>query len=602
MKERFLILARESGNPTANLKKVLATLGRVEIVVDRKTDEADSSIVWVPDEEAEAFGGMMSNSGSFPWVTAWSRALCHLSRTLDENEGVWLIEDDVAGDAESFAALVQGTATMNVDLTAVDIRTGEEDSHWPLWHYAEGFFTQTARAFLPLCRLSGRLARAILECRAKHGRCTFHEVMFPSVAREQGMSWRSWNGTPHLKRHLGAFRFRPSVDFAGYGISHPVKDEAVHETICALPPAEFPRLRHAACQGWSILLEDYVFLSRYCKRMNLGRVIEFGPGDSTLAFLDAGCRIASFEHDAEWLRKATERFDGEHAVALTHCPEGTVPLAENLEFAPEMVFVDGPPFREGQEMSRLQPCEWALEQSGSFILHDAKREAEMATLAEMERRNLHVTRIPTRKGLAIVIDPKRRPELVAGSTEEIAARYGGGEGWWRQDLLAWQMLFGNALQPVKVLEIGAGQGASANLLLDLLFSHRNSEIHCIDPYDDADGVAHRATFEMNGEKSGNLERLRLYEGLPREVLAWMIAEEGYWKSFDFIHLASSTEATSTLADACQAWELLKPGGVMVFNSCPGRDGWSGVEAFLNVFENRLEPILEGQQRAVRKIR
>ncbi len=247
-RDRFLILARAEGQAAESLRKVLEPLGKVEVVVDQvRSGRADRSFrspyVWIPDEEAEGFGGLMSSSGSFPWVTAWSRALCHLSRTFEEDEAIWFVEDDVAGDAGSFAALVRETAEMGVDLAAMDVRTREADAHWPYWGYADGFFSEAARAFQPMCRLSGRLVRAVLDCREQNGRCTFHEVMFPSVAREQGMSWLSWCREAALKRHFGEFHYRPAVTSVGFGVSHPVKEPEVHRAVCALASVVFPEIR-----------------------------------------------------------------------------------------------------------------------------------------------------------------------------------------------------------------------------------------------------------------------------------------------------------------------------------------------------------------------
>jgi hypothetical protein len=602
-KERFLILAREAGSREENLRKVLEPLGKVEVVVDRPSPAINGGHIHLSDEEAEKFGGLMSTSGSFPWVTAWSRALCHLSRTLGDEEAVWFVEDDVAGDKASFAMLARGTAALAVDLVSIEVRTIEEDHHWPLWHYADGFFSSAVRSFQPMCRLSGRLIRAVLACREKHGRCTFHEVMFPSVAREHGMSWRSWCQEPGLRDLVASFRYRPEVRNVFHGVSHPVKDPEVHEAICCLPPAEFPRMRQASLEGWSINSEDYIFLVRHCRRLGIRRVAEFGPGDSTLAFLDAGCEVMSFEHDAGWLLKARDRFQREAGVSLWHCPEGSLPGPESATFEPEMVFVDGPPFRQGQEMSRLMPCEWALARCGYLILHDTKRSGEMATLAELERRGMIVTRIPTRKGLAIVADPARQQEKLAAMEHERAALYEGAGGWWENDLVAWRVFFGSGAAPVKALEIGAGTGASANLLLDRLFTHECSEVHCIDLYEGETGRAIRQVFEVNAGKRGHAGRLHLYEGMSREILAWMIVEEGYWQSFEFIHLAALGEAWEVLSDACQAWELLKIGGVMVFGPCPREgDSRSGIDAFLNGFGRRLERILEGERLVVQKIR
>jgi hypothetical protein len=454
--------------------------------------------VFIPDAEAEGFGGLMGRDSDFPQITAWSRAMSHLSRTLRDNEAVWLVEDDVAGDVESFSRLVELTRARDADLSAREICRRREDSEWYFWSRADGHFEDPSRAFQPLCRLSARLLREILRFREDLGHFVFHEVLFASLAGRHGMSTLDWKEDAACKGCFSTFRYRPVVETVSRGIAHPVKDVAAHEAIRAIPPIEFPRMRRADLHGWSILADDYVFLSRWCRKFSVTRVAEFGPGDSTLALLDAGCRVVSHEHDIEWLRRITERFAGEKNVKVVHCPEGTLP--DGLPFEPEMVFVDGPPFREGQAMSRIGPCEWALDTCGCFLLHDASRHGEQATLAEMERRGLHVTRIPTRKGLALVVDPTRRPELIKSTAKTQASRYDGQDtsGWFASDFLAWWVLLGESGRPCRILETGAADGVSANLMLDELFVHPESEVYGIDLYHGNAGEAFAANTERGG--------------------------------------------------------------------------------------------------------
>jgi hypothetical protein len=94
--------------------------------------------------------------------------------------------------------------------------------------------------------------------------------------------------------------------------------------------------------------------------------------------------------------------------------------------------------------------------------------------------------------------------------------------------------------------------------------------------------------------------LHLYEGTSREALAWMIAGEGFWESFDFIHLNGAEDPSEMLSDACQAWNLLKPGGVLALSA--GDREKPGVEAFLTVYGERLSHLLVWPQVAVMKLR
>lgn len=600
-RERFLILAREAGSMAENLRKVLEPLGKVEVIVDRAFAPPDgcptSSIpaghfIHIPDDELAGHEGLMGRTADLPPLTAWSRALAHLARTLEEHETVWFVEDDVAGDAESFAKLVQATRARAPDLAAWDILSKEEDPEWYFWTLAEGWFSDPCRAFQPLCSLSARLVLEILEFRNKNGGFIFHELLFGSLARSQGMSVLDFGRERECKDCFSTFVYRPEVNGVTRGIAHPVKDPHIHASICGIPPAGFPRLGKALFQSRDILPEDYLFLARLCRKHSFTRIVEFGCGDSTRAFLDAGCRIASHEHDIGWLHRSTPLFEGEPGVELIHCPGGTVP--ERVPFPPDMVFVGGPPCGEGEKMSRLRHCEWALDTCGCFLLYDANRPGEQATLGEMERRGMRVTRIPTRRGLALVVDPARRPEMIPA----VCPRGGTGTGWFSETYHAWSVMFHESWAAVKMLETGVFDGTSVALMLDQLFIHPESEVHGIALYEGEEGDRLREAFMEKTGASGHGGRFHLYEGTSCEVLAWMIAGDGFWESFNFIHLAGAETAADLLSDACQAWRLLKPGGILVLDG--SGPGLPGIGAFLSVYGERAVTLFEGKRIAVLK--
>jgi hypothetical protein len=613
LKERFLILAREFGKQAECLREVLEPLGQVEVVVDGKgvlgedvgtgcpddglgqvvpATEVVPASVWIPDEEAEGFGGLMGREGDFPRITAWSRALAHLAGTLKEDEAVWFVEDDVAGDAESFARLVELSREGNPDLAALDIRSKEEDQHWYFWHRAEGCFEQPARSFQPLCRLSARLIREVLRFRKERGGFTFHEVLFASIARRDGMKLLDWREDPECRACFSTFVFRPEVLRIERGIAHPVKNVVVHEAICALAPFAFPRMGRSKLEGWSILVDDYEFLVKFCREFGIRNVVEFGPGSSTRALLDAGCRVNSHEHDIGWLRQSTEQFQHETMVEVVHCPEGTLPEAP--PFVPDLVFVDGPPFREGQEFSRLGPCGWALETCGCFLLHDAKRRGELATLDQMERQGMQVLRIPTEKGMALVVDAVRCQDLSAAlRIHGNAIAEDAASPWTPEEWLLRLVLFHQREKAIRFLQTGACDGSFVNLLLERMFAHLGSEVHVVECYDGDEGEKRRAGFEENACGGGREGRIHLYEGETREVLAWMIAGDGYWEGFDFILVGDALDGPALLTDLCQAWILLKPGGIL---DMPNHGSAAAVaQVFLGIFSDRLDKRFESNR-------
>jgi predicted O-methyltransferase YrrM len=185
-------------------------------------------------------------------------------------------------------------------------------------------------------------------------------------------------------------------------------------------------------------------------------------------------------------------------------------------------------------------------------------------------------------------------------------------GWYLDDIERWRELFATAAR-VEALEIGAFDGVSANMMLDVLFVHPQSEVHAVDPYlpdptTPEVGAVTQEVFCENVRRGGHLGRVHLYEGLSAEVLAWMAAGDGFWETFDFIYIDGSHLAKDVFIDAALSWNLLKPGGIIGFDDYEWGQ-WAhplarpriAIEAFERVFADRLELVLDGWRRFYRKI-
>lgn len=126
-------------------------------------------------------------------------------------------------------------------------------------------------------------------------------------------------------------------------------------------------------------------------------VVEFGPGYSTFAFIEAGVKeIVGLEHDDKWFDKQTERFKDYPQVSIkrywNEAPVARVPKdVSNRRF--DIAFVDSPKgyfsarvIHPGQEdCSRLNTCLAALALAPVVYLHDALRPLERGTLGYLHR-------------------------------------------------------------------------------------------------------------------------------------------------------------------------------------------------------------------------
>lgn len=89
---------------------------------------------------------------------------------------------------------------------------------------------------------------------------------------------------------------------------------------------------------WSFA--DHENLMQALERFRPERVIEFGPGASTLALIEAGVAyIDAYEDDPDYMRAHRERFASFPQVHLHAFDVGTVPTVDELY---DLAFVDGP--------------------------------------------------------------------------------------------------------------------------------------------------------------------------------------------------------------------------------------------------------------------
>jgi hypothetical protein len=126
-------------------------------------------------------------------------------------------------------------------------------------------------------------------------------------------------------------------------------------------------------------------------------VIEFGPGYSTFAWIEAGVdEIVGLEHDPVWFAKQTERFKDYPQVKIDHY-WNTAPAAKVPDWVAErqfdIAFVDSPKGYMGarvahpgqEDCSRLNTCLAALQLAPVVYLHDAARPLERATMMRLQR-------------------------------------------------------------------------------------------------------------------------------------------------------------------------------------------------------------------------
>ena len=161
------------------------------------------------------------------------------------------------------------------------------------------------------------------------------------------------------------------------------------------------------------------------------------------------------------------------------------------------------------------------------------------------------------------------------------------------------------INPKKILEIGSYEGAAACYLIEKLGKNNFLEVHCIDTWEESDGLAKEEAlivekrFDYNMQlavnRSQNKTKYFKYKSESHLVLSKMIADGV--GDFDLIYVDASHYAVDVLTDAVLSFKLLKAGGILIFDDYL----WVGdenivyypkiaIDSFTNVFSKHIKLI------------
>ena len=150
------------------------------------------------------------------------------------------------------------------------------------------------------------------------------------------------------------------------------------------------RLFPEQLRWWSFA--DYGQLLAIVQRFRPRRVLEFGPGGSTLALVEGGAEVVeTFEDDHAWLGVQAKRLYSHRAVILRlyrHSDPLSIPEADGQRY--DLAFVDGP--RETAQ--RSVEIAYAAERSRVVVTHDATSAPVRDALLALQARGWAVEFIP----------------------------------------------------------------------------------------------------------------------------------------------------------------------------------------------------------------
>lgn len=154
---------------------------------------------------------------------------------------------------------------------------------------------------------------------------------------------------------------------------------------------------------------------------------------------------------------------------------------------------------------------------------------------------------------------------------------------------------------IHALEIGSYEGRSALWFLAKILRDDASTITCIDIFDED----FESTFDHNVEASGQGHKVKKLKGDSKSILRTLNGK------FDFVYIDGSHVAKDVLVDAVLVWDILKPGGVIIFddyglrrspadNQSPALVPRPAIDAFLNVFRHYIDVLHRDYQVIVKK--
>ena len=181
------------------------------------------------------------------------------------------------------------------------------------------------------------------------------------------------------------------------------------------------------------------------------------------------------------------------------------------------------------------------------------------------------------------------------------------EDWFTRNLAEWNQVIPQ-LKPRKILEIGSYEGRSACYFIEQFAADHQIELHCIDTWGGgrehaaSDMPAVESRFDNNIAKAqavaGNAATVVKHKK-PSNIALTELAAQGHLSAFDLVFVDGSHQAADVLSDAVISFQLLRVGGLMIFDDYlwglqveskqdPLEIPKLGIDAFLNVFQRKMQ--------------
>jgi len=170
----------------------------------------------------------------------------------------------------------------------------------------------------------------------------------------------------------------------------------------------------------------------------------------------------------------------------------------------------------------------------------------------------------------------------------------------------------------RFLEIGSFEGRSAVWIIENMATPAD-HVFLVDTWEGGQEHSEINMRDVEARFDANIAQARTKLGCPQihkikttstdalaHQLRWMKTEN---QLMDFIYIDGSHQAKDVLTDACMAWQLLREGGVMVFDDylwgdprTPLQRPKVAIDAFMNIFGGEIVVLHISYQVAIKKVK
>jgi len=155
----------------------------------------------------------------------------------------------------------------------------------------------------------------------------------------------------------------------------------------------------------------------------------------------------------------------------------------------------------------------------------------------------------------------------------------------------WFDVIPNMNTPIKYLEIGTFYGANAISVNYSYAQNPESEIHCIDPWEDYSDYPEYKNeqnkiyndFMSNINSCEFKDKFKIHRGYSNVKL--LEFKDDY---FDIIYIDGNHEPEYIIEDAVLSFRKLKPGGFMIFDDYEWGDSSIGIDSFCKCYKKKIK--------------